>query len=241
MSSRLLAVASYNLHRCVGVDGKSDVERTAAVIRELDSDIIAIQEVDNTPSDDPERHALSMQLDYLTRATGYSSVPGLRIIRHTGEYGNAILTRLPVKAVRRVDLSFGRFEPRGAIDAELDAGVTSLRIIATHFGLLPRERRAQWLKLMTALAETSAHMPTILMGDMNEWLGRARMLREARKVFGESMIPKAFPSFFPLLRLTRIWCRPRQALRSIVAHSSALAKVASDHLPVKAVVEIGEW
>lgn len=233
-----LRIASYNIHRCVGLDGKCSVERIAEVIRELNCDVIAIQEVDNTPSDDPVAHVQSMQLDYLAHATNYSAIPGLRIIRHTGEYGNAILTRLPVAEVRRLDLSYGRYEPRGAIDTELQFDSLRLRIIATHFGLFPHERRVQWLQLMAALAERSADLPTVLLGDMNEWFGHARMLREARKVFGETKMPRAFPSFLPLLRLTRIWCRPRRALKSIEAHRTALSRVASDHLPVRAEIEL---
>jgi endonuclease/exonuclease/phosphatase family metal-dependent hydrolase len=238
MNLHRLTVASYNIHRCVGLDGKTSVARIADVIGELDCDIVAIQEVDNTPSEDPVEHIESMQLEYLKQKTGYQAIPGLRIIRHTGEYGNTILTRLPIATVRRIDLSYGRYEPRGAIDAEIDLGPSRLRVVATHFGLFPRERRFQWLKVMSALAENASDLPTVVMGDMNEWFAHARLLREARKLFGETPVPKAFPARWPFLRLTRIWCRPRRALISIEAHRTKLSQVASDHLPVRALLEL---
>jgi endonuclease/exonuclease/phosphatase family metal-dependent hydrolase len=91
---------------------------------------------------------------------------------------------------------------------------------------------------MSALAEQSSDLPTVLLGDMNEWFAHSRMLREARKLFGATTAPKAFPAWWPLLRLTRIWCRPRRALLSIEAHRTKLSKVASDHLPVRAVLQL---
>ena len=88
------------------------------MLSELDCDIYALQEVDNEPGDGEE----SMQLEYLSRELEMAAVPGLRIVRHTGEYGNAMLTRLPILSVHRHDLSYSWCEPRGALDVELDLG-----------------------------------------------------------------------------------------------------------------------
>ena len=228
-----LAIASYNVHRCVGLDRQRSPARIAAVLRELDCDICALQEVDNSPG----AHEDSQQLEYLSRMTGMASVPGLRIVRHMGEYGNAILTRLPIKQVRRHDLSYSWCEPRGAIDVELECNGQPLRVIAAHLGLRRAERRFQWRRLMVAIAEGSMEMPTIVLGDMNEWFRGSRMMREAHDAFGEPPAPAGFPSFAPLLALTRIWVRPRYALVSVQAHRSDIARRASDHLPVKAVVD----
>jgi len=231
-----LAIASYNLHSCVGLDRRCSPARIAQVLRELDCDIYALQEVDNQPG----THEESMQLEYLAKTMEMSSIPGLRIVRHTGEYGNALLTRLPIKDIRRHDLSYSWCEPRGAIDVELDVNGQSLRVIATHLGLRRSERRFQWRRLMVAIAEGSMEMPTIVLGDMNEWYRGARTLREAHDAFGEPPSPVAFPSFAPMLALSRIWVRPRTALESIVVHRTELTRKASDHLPLKATLDVAK-
>jgi endonuclease/exonuclease/phosphatase family metal-dependent hydrolase len=166
-----------------------------------------------------------------------TAVPGLRIVRRTGEYGNAILTRLPVLSVRRHDLSHSWFEPRGAIDLQVDVAGQPLRIIATHLGLRRKERRKQWLALMAALAELP-NVPTVLLGDMNEWYRGAATLREAHRIFGEPPAPPAFPAFAPVLALTRIWVRPRAAILGVEVHRTALSRSASDHLPLKATIDM---
>lgn len=231
-----LSIASYNLHSCVGLDRVCSPARVADVLRELACDIYALQEVDNQPGD----HEESMQLEYLSKVMHMSAVPGLRIVRHTGEYGNAILTRLPIVSVRRHDLSYSRAEPRGALDVELDLFGRPLRVIATHLGLRRSERRFQWRRLMVAIAEGSMETPLIVLGDMNEWYRRAQTLREAHIAFGEPPAPVGFPSFAPCLALTRIWVRPRAAIESIEAHRSALTRKASDHLPLKAVLKLDD-
>lgn len=231
-----LTVASYNLHSCVGLDRKCSPSRIAAVLHELDCDIYALQEVDNQPGDYEE----SMQLEYLSATMNMSSVPGLRIVRHKGEYGNAILTRFPIKQIRRHDLSYSRSEPRGAVDVELDVNGQPVRVLATHLGLRRSERRFQWQRLLVAIAEGSMEMPTIVLGDMNEWYRGARTLREAHVAFGEPPAPAGFPSFAPFLALTRIWVRPRAALESIVVHRSDLTSQASDHLPLKATLDVSK-
>lgn len=232
--SRLhIALASYNVHSCVGMDRRRKPARIADVIREMNVDVIALQEVDNQPGDDVE----SMQLEYLADVLEMAAIPGLRMIRQTGEYGNAILTRFPILAVRRHDLSFPLCEPRGAIDVHLDVNGCSVRVIAAHLGLRRSERRFQWHRVLEAVA-TESEMPTVVLGDMNEWYRGAKTLKEAHRVFGEPPAPPAFPSFFPLLALTRIWVRPPEAIVGVEVHRSDLAKVASDHLPVRAMIDV---
>ena len=114
---RRIAIGSYNVHSCVGwLDRRCVPARIAAVLQELDCDIYALQEVDNEEGNGED----SAQLEYLSRALGMAAVPGLRIVRHSGEFGNALLTRLPILSVHRHDLSYWRFEPRGALEVELE-------------------------------------------------------------------------------------------------------------------------
>jgi endonuclease/exonuclease/phosphatase family metal-dependent hydrolase len=230
-----LSVASYNIHSGVGLDRRCSAGRIVSVLKELDCDLYALQEVDNQPGD----HEESWQLERFERELGMRAVPGLRIVRHTGEYGNAILTRLPILNVRRHDLSHSWFEPRGALDVQVEVAGQPLRIIATHLGLRRHERRVQWRALLSHLAESPPHTPTILLGDMNEWYRPAATLREAHRAFGEPPAPVGFPSFAPCLALTRIWVKPRVALQSVTVHRSETSKRASDHLPIKAEIDIG--
>ncbi|HEY7640633.1 MAG TPA: endonuclease/exonuclease/phosphatase family protein [Steroidobacteraceae bacterium] len=232
---RSIAIGSYNVHSCVGwLDRRHSPARIAAVLQELDCDIYALQEVDNAEGGGED----SMQLEYLSRVLGMAAVPGLRIVRHSGEFGNALLTRLPIVSVHRHDLSYWRFEPRGALDVELDLGHHKLRVIATHLGLSRRERRSQWRHLLRAVAAAPAELPTVVLGDMNEWLPASATLRDAHRILGEPLAPPAFPAFAPFLALTRIWVRPVGAMTSIAVHRTPLSRRASDHLPVKAVIDV---
>ena len=88
------------------------------MLKELACDIYALQEVDNESDGDDD----SKQLEYLSAELGMAAIPGLRIVRHSGQYGNAILTHLPIVSVHRLDLSYPWFEPRGALDVRLDGG-----------------------------------------------------------------------------------------------------------------------
>ena len=174
------------------------------MLKELDCDIYALQEVDNQEGDGED----SMQMEYLSRELEMAAMPGLRIVRHSGQYGNALLTHLPIVSVHRHDLSYSRFEPRGALDVQLDLGDHKLRVIATHLGLSRSERRAQWRHLLQAVASAPAELPTVVLGDMNEWFPSSATLRDAHSILGEPLAPVAFPSFAPFLALTRIWVRP---------------------------------
>ena len=108
--------------------------------------------------------------------------------------------------------------------------------MATHLGLRPAERRDQVQRLLAELGDEKP-MPTVLMGDLNEWFLWGRPLRWLRAHFEHTRAPATFPSSFPMLALDRIWVKPRHLLRRLSVHSSRLARRASDHLPV--VAELG--
>ncbi|HKQ16446.1 MAG TPA: endonuclease/exonuclease/phosphatase family protein [Steroidobacteraceae bacterium] len=234
---RQVAIGSYNIHSCRGWNHRRSPARIAQVLRELDCDIYGLQEVDNEEGETED----SMQLEYLSRALEMAAVPGLRIVRHSGQFGNALLTRLPIVSVHRHDLSYSWFEPRGALDVQLDLGDHCLRVITTHLGLSRSERRSQWRQLLRAVATAPAQLPTVVLGDMNEWFPFSATLRDAHRILGEPLAPVAFPSFAPFLALTRIWVRPVGAMKSIEVHRTALSRRASDHLPVKAVIDVDKF
>lgn len=232
MAAERLAIASYNIHGCVGVDRRRDPRRIAEVIGELDCDMVALQEVASTPGGHD-----SMQLEFLAHATGMHAVHGPTMTGPDGQFGNGLLTRFPVTACRHHDFSFRRREPRGAIDVDVDAGSTSLRLIATHLGLRPLERRHQVQQLLALLKDADPHQLVVVIGDMNEWLPTGRPLRWMHGHMGRPPLRRTWPVWLPLLALDRIWVRPADALKDLVIHQSRRAKVASDHYPLKAVVE----
>jgi len=224
----LLRVATYNIHRSVGIDRRHDPERTAAVIRETGADILALQEVEDHSSDPGA----------LARATGMNAIPGPTVAGPDSNYGNLLLTRLAVEQADSLDLSWGQREPRGLIEAWLRAPDGALvRCLATHLGLSRRERVYQH-RLLSALLTREWEGPTLLMGDFNEWHPFAAAIRALDLLLGRSPPCRSFPSLLPLLPLDRIWLKPADRLLTVSAWTSSLARRASDHLPVVAEVEI---
>jgi endonuclease/exonuclease/phosphatase family metal-dependent hydrolase len=170
--TRRFTVISYNIHGCVGRDRTRDADRVARAIRSFGADIIGLQEVDTHSGPGLD----STQMDYLPHATGLNAARGPIMTRHHGHYGNLILTPLPILAVRHIDLSVGRHEPRGALDVDIALHDIILRVVVTHFGLLPWERRTQAQRLMAALKHHPGD-PLVVMGHLNEWLPRSRSLQ----------------------------------------------------------------
>ena len=126
----MLTAVSYNIHQCVGTDGKRDPHRIATVIQDTKADIIGLQEVDLHP-----REKKSHQLDYFAHITGMKAVAGPTVRRADIEFGNALLTCQEILHVRFHDLTVVRRQPRGVIDAEIVCDGKIIRVLVTHFGL----------------------------------------------------------------------------------------------------------
>jgi endonuclease/exonuclease/phosphatase family metal-dependent hydrolase len=175
-----LSLASYNIHRCIGSDGVYDPGRIREVLRVLDVDVIALQEIE-VFRDDPGL------LDFLCQDSAWRPIRGITLSRDSGEYGNAVLSRLPVCDVFRQDISFQDREPRGALHVQMACGDLMLRVIATHFGLRPVERRTQ-ARMIADTLDAERNAPdkpdvTVLMGDFNEWFLWGRALRRLKHHF----------------------------------------------------------
>ncbi len=226
-------VATYNIHGCVGIDRQYNPERVAAVLRDIDADIVCLQEVSARRR--AGRHA--DQWSCFAEATGCRALLGAGLRDRRRRIGNAILTRFPALAVRTIDLSIPGLAPRGAIDADLLVGGRKLRVIATHFGLSALERRLQAGRLIAALAEPHAIGPAaaatvLLMGDLNEWRGRGGVVGVFDRRLGPSESARTFPSWMPVLPLDRIYADGPAVLGEIAVCRSPLARLASDHLPL---------
>lgn len=223
-------IASYNIHKCVGLDGQFDPDRIMEVILEIEPDVIALQEVDQRFG---KRNGL-LDPDKLERQTGLVPVVSSLSGHSLGWHGNVVLARKDVSATAQRLLLPG-VEPRGALVVDLDLATGPLRVIAAHLGLLRRCRALQARMLLEA-AEPEDDRPVVLMGDLNEWrLGPRSALRELEPRFGplEAAMP-SFPSSYPLWALDRVLASPQSLIVSLEVHDTALARQASDHLPLKA-------
>jgi endonuclease/exonuclease/phosphatase family metal-dependent hydrolase len=225
-----IVVASYNVHRCVGRDGRSDPHRIADVLRETGARLVGLQEIESAANGRGRS-----QLEELAHATGLEPVAGAISAAERRGFGNALLTGLPVSAIRRIDISVPKREPRGLLDVEVDWQGRRLRVLNTHFGLSAAERRVQVMLVLGEL-HLERESLTLLVGDFNEWLPGGRPLRALQHRFGRNASPRTFPSRRPLFSLDRIWVQPYTALATIRAHRTRLARTASDHLPILATI-----
>jgi endonuclease/exonuclease/phosphatase family metal-dependent hydrolase len=224
-----LRLATWNIHACIGRGGVFKPQRTATVLNELAADVVALQEVEHHSVD-----GLDL-LQYFAAKTGLTGIAGPTLKRGPRRYGNALLTCLPVLDIVRVDLTLDGREPRGALDALLDWRGRRLQVLATHLGLRPLERRRQVRRLL-ARVETRQADATVLMGDLNEWLLWGRPLRWLRGHFAPAPHLRTWPAAAPMFALDRIWTRPDPP-DTITTHRTPLARVSSDHLPLKAVLQ----
>jgi endonuclease/exonuclease/phosphatase family metal-dependent hydrolase len=226
-------IASYNVHKCVGTDGRFDPERIVRVIQEIDADIIALQEADSRFG---ERTGL-LDLTRLERESGLVAVPIAGVTKAHGWHGNVVLFRQgTVRDVHQIKLP--GLEPRGALVAEIElSSGKALRVIAAHFGLL-RRSRAQQARMLVEIMTKNDATPTILLGDLNEWrLGDRSSLNTFHSAFGPQ--PAAVPSFpanMPILALDRIIANRSGLISAIEVHNTPLARQASDHLPIKTML-----
>jgi endonuclease/exonuclease/phosphatase family metal-dependent hydrolase len=225
-------VATYNVHSCVGTDGRHDPERVATVITELDADIVALQEFTY-----PASVALETRSPVtLTTLDSYTCALGPTRQNVTQCFGNALFTRHPIVDIHRIDLSMERREPRGAIAATVDVHGTRVHVLAAHLGLRVRERRFQVQQILSYL-DSVKNSFLIVLGDFNDWLPGRSVVHVLDERLGPQPQPASFPVNWPVVALDRIWVHPTRALRRIFTHATRTARYASDHFPVVAEIE----
>jgi endonuclease/exonuclease/phosphatase family metal-dependent hydrolase len=227
---RSLRVVTWNVHACVGGDGRFDPDRVASIVRDLSPDIVALQEVES-------RRHLSGGLDmfaFLRERVGGHAAEARTIMTEEWDYGHMLLSRWPLRRVQAHDISVAGREPRGIVEAETLSPFGPIRVIGAHFGLRRRERRLQTATLR-AIVDPGSDGAAIVAGDFNELRRRSATHRSLAPHFHGTTIFATFPSWRPLVPLDRIWCRPPLRVhRSRVLRS---ARSASDHLPLIADLE----
>jgi endonuclease/exonuclease/phosphatase family metal-dependent hydrolase len=226
----MIRIATYNIHKCIGMDRRRDPGRILDVLAEMNADIVALQEADLRFGD---RDGL-LDLNKLHDRLGLVPVKVEGARKNHGWHGNVVLVR-EATVHETHQLLLPGVEPRGALVVDMEARKLHLRIIATHFGLLKRSRTQQVNAVLKAASEAGDRI-VLVMGDLNEWrTGKRSGLAGLEPIFGPmQQFTPSFPANFPLLALDRILCRPPGSLKHIKVHRSKLADIASDHLPIMA-------
>ncbi len=222
-----LTFASYNIHKAVGLDGRRDPERIIAVLREIDADIVALQEADRRFG----RRMAALPRQMIENYTDYQIAPLAMTAEGMAWHGNALLVRrgMAITAVRPIMLPM--LEPRGALCAEIQLGDTRIRVVGMHLCLSGLHRCGQ-LRAVQADVAARAPCPTVLMGDFNEWSRRGGALRALAAGWQVPVLGRSYPARAPLATLDRIVVSPEWRWLGGGVHHSPQAAIASDHLPV---------
>ena len=223
-----LRVATWNVHSCIGSDGRHDPARVRRVIRGLAANVVALQEVDS-------RIAGHDGFRDLGAAMGPDHAHCRTLRTPDGDYGHMLLSTAPILEWAVRDISIAAREPRSVIDAILETGCGQIRVLSTHLGLGRHERTRQVEVVQKLVAERESGV--ILMGDFNE----ATRFGPASRAFDTCLASvgrlRTFPARYPILPLDRIWCGPPIHVER--AWTIREAGKASDHLPLVAELYLG--
>ena len=229
-----LKVASYNIRKAVGLDWRRRPARVLDVLNELGSDVVALQEVDRRFGSrisalDPE--LIEKHTDY--RAIKFSHRP-----QSLGYHGNVILARKAIRVIDARPMVLPHLEPRGAAVADLDFGGKAIRVVGMHLGLTRKWRQLQTETIVNELRALEGSLPTILMGDLNEPDLKSGVLRAFEQHHTSAACGPSFHASMPVFTLDRIIVTEDILIGEAGVHRSALAREASDHLPIWATLQI---
>lgn len=228
-----IRVASWNIHKGVGLDRRRNPERILAVLKEIDADIVALQEADKRFG---RRDAVLSERALLD--AGWRAVDCNPATPSLGWHGNAIIARpeYGVPAVKNVELP--TLEPRGAVRADFAVDGKTIRVIGMHLDLSGLRRRRQIRTVLNHLADSDGDPPAVLMGDFNQWGDRSGAMQEFEGPWHVCQTGPTFPTRRPMACLDRIVVSPEWKCVSTTVHLTELSSRASDHLPISAVLEL---
>ncbi len=246
-SSPTITVASYNMRKAIGTDRRRDPHRVLDVLHEIDADIVALQEADKRMGGRGSAVPHALIDDYglykpvqlgirhkrrLEKMRKHADKLLKLDTRNIGWHGNAILVKRHIGVIACGALALPTLEPRGAVMAELLIGDKPLRIVGMHLDLSGLWRKRQMRAILDAIAARPQIMPTVLMGDTNEWRAEAGCLSELDNEFQVAPTGPSFHARHPIAALDRIIVHKDLTIEAAGVHISDAARRASDHLPV---------
>ncbi|HSK63699.1 MAG TPA: endonuclease/exonuclease/phosphatase family protein [Pyrinomonadaceae bacterium] len=233
-------VTTYNIHKCRGLDRRVRPKRIADVLREINADVVALQEV--VGMDDAARE--HNQVAAIAEELGLDFCTGENRRLRGSAYGNAVLSRWPIATDRNHDLTWRMYEPRGCLDVAItlpDGSQTALQLFNVHLGTGFFERRYQGHRLLDVIGSGDAVSagPRVLLGDFNEWtrgLTTRLLTRHWNSAEPDQRLgrPRTYPGVFPVLHLDHVYYNSLLTLKSVAVHRTLLSLAASDHLPIVA-------
>jgi endonuclease/exonuclease/phosphatase family metal-dependent hydrolase len=252
-----ITVASYNMRKAIGTDRRRDPQRVLDVLHEIGADIVALQEADKrfggrasaVPHELIDEHGLYKPVHFglrhrrtLERIPGGFGDKAEKLIklktRNIGWHGNALLVKRHIGVIDVSAIDLPTLEPRGAVMAELLIGDKPLRVIGMHLDLSGLWRRRQMRAILHAIAARVQKMPTVLMGDTNDWRDVNGCLKEVGPNYQVAPTGPSFHSRRPVACLDRIIVHTDLTIEQAGVHVSAASKRASDHLPVWARISV---
>ena len=229
-------VASYNIHKAIGTDGHYSPERILSVLMEIGADIVMLQEADRRFG--PRTSVVPLAM--ITARTNYRPVVIGSNSIGLGWHGNAALVTDRVTITAALPLVLPSLEPRGAILVETLLDGHPLRLGSMHLDLTGLRRRHQARAILAQVLNRPEDMPTILMGDLNEWRRHSGCLIDFGRTYAIAATGPSFPAGRPLARLDRIMTSNTIEMKDCGNHRSSLSQLASDHLPVWATLQFAQ-
>jgi endonuclease/exonuclease/phosphatase family metal-dependent hydrolase len=231
----MIRIATYNIHKCRGLDGLTRPQRILDVLRLIKADVIALQEVIG-PSKSTGGH-----IEELGAALGMGWVMATTRELRGHQYGNVVMSRFPIEHHSQYDLSWKRNEPRCCLRTDLRVDGHLLHVFNVHLGTALLERRYQAERLNMFVNDHRVTGPKIVLGDFNEWMKgeTTRMLNHSMQsvdLRGFLRRRRTYPGVFPVLHLDHIYYDGPLDVVAVELPRTRLTLVASDHLPLVADV-----
>ncbi|HYP07504.1 MAG TPA: endonuclease/exonuclease/phosphatase family protein [Bryobacteraceae bacterium] len=224
-----LRIATYNVHKCKGLDGRVSVQRIQTVLEEVGADILALQEIFYT------------QAEHLAAALGWHWAFGENRQLLGDAYGNVVLSRHALRSHCNYDVTVPGRENRGCLRTDVFLHNRALHVFNVHLGTAFFERRRQAKHLIdeAVLRCRTLDGPRIVLGDFNEWT-RGQVSRTLAKEFQSTDVRvflkqvRTYPGVFPVMHLDHIYYDPQLTVEHVALHRTRTSLVASDHLPLVA-------